>query len=413
MNKITTILISLFILLGCGTGKNINQTPELSLDKRELKVSLYPYIPNAESFYCRIEKLYEEKFPEIDLKVELNSLNYYDHEGKGIIESEADVYEIDAILLLDFIKRGKLQKLPAELIPNEQSLLSVSSIAKLNNDDWFGYPHWACGNFLYLKNNDSEAIKTSNLSDIERILSKNDDIQNSIFIDLKGTSTIGEHYFDALMDELGDYNQARKYVSVDNINKSVLNNLNRVIDVSYKDFGRNDNYHDNTGFYGRQFARNKGRIMVGYSELLYYLIDENIKSCSKEDSCINQGNLTIKEWYFSDKGSNPISWVDVLSIDSKLTGQKLKDASDFIHFMISDEIYKEALIPKWGEAPRYLLPTKKSLFKNEDILKEAPLYPNFYKIIQKAVSTTDDQLSPKLREIGRKLDKELLIENKR
>ncbi len=145
---------------------------------------------------------------------------------------------------------------------------------------------------------------------------------------------------------------------------------------------------------------------------MYYLIDENIKSCSQGDSCINQSDLVVKEWGFSDKKSNPISWVDVFSINSKLTGQKLKDASIFIEFMVSDNTYKTALIPNWGEAPRYLLPAKLSLFRNNEILKKAPLYSTFYDIIQKSVSNTDSQLSPKLREIGRKLDEELLIENK-
>ncbi len=255
------IALSFLLSIGCSKNREVKTSQQLET-KRELHVSLYPYIPNAESFYSKVEKLYESEYPEIDLILELNSWYYYDHEGKGIIESDADVFEIDAILLQDFIDRGKIQRLPDDVIPIEQNYLPASKVAKIK-DVWFGHPHWACGNFLYIKNNDKEALITSNLTEIEGILSKFDDINNNIIIDLKGKSTIGEQYFDALIDEFGDYNLIKQYISTDNINQTVLNNMNRVIDLSYKDFGRNDDYHDNTGFYARQFARNKGSFWLG------------------------------------------------------------------------------------------------------------------------------------------------------
>lgn len=403
MNRIIFYLI-IVLLCSCKTVEKSVIEKTIIESKRELIVSLYPYIPNADKFYNKVEREFESEFDDIDLKIKLNTWKYYDDiDGKGIIEEEADVYEIDAILLNDFISKGKIQPLSTLLNFDESLFLPASNVAKIG-DDWYGKPHWVCGNFQFSRTSDSEINSSSSFSEIEKIISQDISLKNSLFIDLKGTSTLGEHYFDSLMDEVKDYKKAKKYLSEYNIAPKIIDNINRAVRLCYNDYCRNDNYHDNTGFYSRQFARKKGRVLVGYSESLYYLIDENIRSCSKEDNCTNQEDLTVKEWYFSDNGNHLFNWVDVLSVSSKLKGQELDDAIKFINFFTSEKIYNLALIPEWGEAPRYLLPAERNYFVNKQILDKAPLYKDFYKIIQKSDSFTEDKLSPTLRRVSRKVD---------
>ncbi|MBK7233810.1 MAG: hypothetical protein IPH93_16505 [Saprospiraceae bacterium] len=74
-------------------------------NRRQLIVSLYPFIPNSDNFYRKIELEFEKQNHDIDLIVNLNA-DYYD-ESTGLISEEADVYELDCILLKDFVQKEK------------------------------------------------------------------------------------------------------------------------------------------------------------------------------------------------------------------------------------------------------------------------------------------------------------------
>ncbi|MEN7547350.1 hypothetical protein AAG747_05500 [Rapidithrix thailandica] len=377
--------------------------------RRDLIVSLYPYLPNTSDLYWKIETDFEQKFPEINLEVQLNSWYYYSQDSvkkRGINFDQADIYELDCVFLDEFISSGKIQKIPESINQNTTDYLPLASIAK-RNETWYGVPHWVCGNFMYYKVGDNEIENVSNLKDLDEVL-KNSSSKNGLLIDLKGKSTIGELYLDALFDEFGSYQRVKPFLSPDNINKTSVHNLNKLLALTADSLGRIDNYHDRLGYYAREFSKNEGRVYVGYAESSYYMITEQLQSCSFEDSCLVSENIKIGEWSMSNNGSNPIGWVDMFVIDSSVSGQKLDDAKSFIEFMMLDDTYKSILIPGWNESPRYILPAKSNLYSDSELIKNAPLYDQFYPIIKKAVPVTDLGLNYNLRAIGKKLDEELL-----
>jgi thiamine pyridinylase len=163
-------------------------------------------------------------------------------------------------------------------------------------------------------------------------------------------------------------------------------------------------------FYQKQFAKGKGRAFVGYSESLYYILFEIGNSCSDEDSCLKANQISITEFPISDNGSTPVGWVDAFALDSKLSGQKLGDARKFLQFMTSKEGYHLALIPDYGDSPRYLLPAYKQFFSDTLILKDAPYYQQLFPLSMRITSFTYLGASPYLRQTGKKLDKEFLVE---
>lgn len=376
--------------------------------RRQLKVSLYPYIPNPDNFYQKVETDFEKKYPDIDLIITQNA-NYYD-EATGIINDQADVYEVDCILLKDFIDRSKIQKLnpwPYMNSPVTDESYLLPAGRKILMETGYAFPHWICGNFLLYKAGDTPLGNIKKLSDLENVIGKNPSMKNGLLIDMKGKLTIGELYADALMDKYNNLDSVRKYAYLPNLNIPTVNNLNRVVDLTYSNWGRVDSYHDKTGFYAKQFAKNNGRALVGYSESLYYAIHETENACHNEEGCITP-IFDVAEVPFSDNGSHPLGWVDAFVIDAKADGIKVFDAGCFIFFMCTDDAMLHALIPDWGDAPRYLLPAQRQYYTRPEILKRAPLYAKFLPLVEKIQTVQGSGISPSLREIGKKLDKEYL-----
>lgn len=375
--------------------------------KRQLVVSLYPYVPDAADLYWKIETKFEEEHPDINLVITLNE-NYYSNEPKdgGILYSDADIYEIDSVFLEDFIAKNRIQPIPETIHQSENDYVKMASIAYKENR-WVGVPHWVCGNFLYSRRDDGAAAKITKLSDLEKLIPANPAIEDALIIDLKGKSTIGEMYLDSLYDEVKTTTNAAPYLTEGNLNQGVKRNLNRALKLTYSKFGRNEKYHDITGFYPRQFSRGNGRFYVGYSESMHYMLSESMNSCRDEEKCLDQSKIEIMDWPFSDEGSQPVGWVDLLTIDSRVTGQKLEDAVVFLEFMKKKDTYKKILIPSWGQAPRYLLPARSDVYTDSGVLKAAPHYEKLFNLLKNRIAFSEKDLNAKLREIGKKLDKEL------
>ena len=374
--------------------------------RRQLRVSMYPFIPNPDNFYRKVETEFEKMFPDVDLIITQNP-NYYD-DVAGLITEEADVYEIDCIMLKDFVAKGKIQKLPVPVVPSALLITDLVPAAKdIIVNSGYAFPHWVCSNFLISNAADAPMSNVKTLADLERVIGKNPTLKTGLLIDMKGKLTIGELYADALFDQYNNLDTVRKYATVNNLNMPTINNLNRIPDLTYTDWGRVDSYHDKAGFYQKQFAKGNGRALVGYSESLYFVVNEMINSCYNEEGCLTN-NLDINEVPFSDNGSNPLGWVDAFAVDAKATGDKLRDATGFLMFIMSNDMYLKALMPDWGDAPRYLLPVYRSMYANPALLNSAPYYKKLLPLVERITTISGDGISPALRQVGKKLDKEFL-----
>lgn len=379
---------------------------ESAVQPRSLRVSLYPYIPDAASAYLAIKQAFEARHPDVRLKISLNP-NYYDHEPDkgGILFEDADVYEFDSVFLMDFIKRRKIKPVGSSWWPGAESLLPFARTAASPNGVMWGMPHWVCGNFLVYKDGDTALESVKTLGDLERVIGPSPPATRSLLIDLKGKSTLGEMYLDALMDRYGSREVALSHTDPANIDQAAVSVMSRSLALAAPGFARDDDYHDTTGFYARQFARGYGRALVGYSEQLYHVLTESASSCRKNEGCLKHSEIRIAEWPIADEGSRPISWVDMFGISAKAHGKKQRDAENFIRFMMEPSTYKLFLIPGWGQAPRYLLPARDDLYRDPEILKGAPLYASFRERIDRATPITDVGLNERLRLIGKNLDK--------
>jgi thiamine pyridinylase len=369
---------------------------------------MYPYIPNPDNFYRKVETKFEQLNPEIDLIIRLNA-DYYD-ETAGIINEEADIYEIDCILMEDFVAKAKIQPVTNTSFigkkPVPLSLISISVDKKV-----YGLPHWVCGNFLFYDKNDAAMSNVSTLKGLENAIGANPTIKTGLLVDLKGKLTLGEMYADGLLDLYAGTPQAFNisvFCTVEKMDTTVVKNMCRLPKLTYSNWGRVDAYHDNAGFYPRQFAKGNGRALVGYSESLYNVVEEANYGCATEEKCFNPANIGVSTFVLADKVSMPVGWTDALALDAKLSGQKLADAENFLTFCVSDDTYKMALIPDYGQAPRYLLPAYRTYYYDAEVLKNAPIYSQLIPIVEKMIPVKGKGMSASLRAIGKKIDKEYL-----
>ena len=376
--------------------------------RRTLKVILYPFVPEKNSLFYVIEQEFEKAHPLIDLQYVDLASNYYDtNSANAITNTEADVYEVDSVFLVDLVKGGRLQPLPDRLIPINGQFVHVAEQASQYDGIWYGVPHWICTNFLFFQKGDSLRDARS-FADIEKMIGSHHNRGKGLLVDVKGKSTIGELYLDALIDNFGSLEKATPYLSKDTINQEAETTLERAVLLCDQGYCRDDDYHETTGFYARRFARNDGRALVGYSERLFYVLDERLNSCRKdgenEQECVDPKGVDFIELPLSASGSHPFAWVDTFAIAKTCNGQCLDDATAFLTFVTSKEQVKQSLLPAWHSAPRYLMPAHVALYNDNDLLKEAPLYSRMLSSLQKAIPVTGYQLNTKLREIGKELD---------
>jgi thiamine pyridinylase len=371
--------------------------------KRQLVVSMYPFIPAADEYYSQLEQAYEALYPNVDLVIKLNK-DYYDP-IKGMLKEEADVYELDCFFIKDFIAANKIKYLSHRSLVS-QNLMPIANIVYQNNK-LFAIPHWIRGNFLFYSVKDSSMRTANRLKSLESAIGSQPTDKNQLLVDLKDPLRISELYLDALLNEHGKIELIKKYCGIDNIDKITFGNLKRVSLLTYSNKST-EIFSDKNGFYERQFAKKKGRGLVGYSESLYYIIDEIIKAGSVKQTHLCSEEISVKNWNCSDKISSSMGSVIALALNSKLkNGDRFVDADNFISYCGSKVEYRRALKPKSGEAPRYLMPPYKPYYLDTSITNYAPLYKVLYPLALRLSTFAQQGMVPKLRAVGNKINKNL------
>lgn len=382
--------------------------------RRRLRVVLYPYIPAKHEFFNMVEHAFECAEPQVDLEIIDLTDSYYDTENpKGLKAEKADIYEIDSIFLQDFVQGGRIQELPKDLMPAVGEYLTNAEKRVEFAGKLYGVPHWVCGNFLYHRSGDDAISSARNLGELERALKKEGpknaapNSGHGLFIDLKGKTTLGELYLDSEFDRHELWSLVQQHLPIEALDSETEKDLGRAMRLCEVGYCRSDEYHDKTGFYARQFARNRARALVGYSEQLFYLLSESQQSCLASERCLTDMDISVKELALADRGSHPISWVDMLTIDKECKGQCKEDASKFIRFVNSEEVLLKVLTPTPEHPSRYLLPAKRSMYGVNELIQKAPLLPRFKELIEKTEVPTGTQLAEQLQNIGKQLNARL------
>ena len=415
--KSKTFLIFILCIFVSGILSRISFASE----RRELRIALYPYIPLKAEMYWKLEQEFESKFKEIDLVFLDLSWYYYNSEKDGSLfgvlkEGLADVVEVDTVFLQDLVDANLLKEIQDEYLQKNE-YLEVAHKSSILGGQVYGIPHWVCGNFIFFRKDDPERARfesIDSLSDLQKIIGSPVDKSQSILIDLRGKSTLGEKYLDSLLDTYQTADATLKRIDSDNLDPIVINSLNRLFSLSPGGLSDSDIHHEYGQLYAKEFARRNARVLVGYSERMHFVVDECIhgipEGCPTTSSYVKEkgeftfgiGDVDVVPAALSPKGSKMLAWVDVLSIRNDCDETTTNDALSFIEFFSSVEFTSSVLKPEWGVAPRYLLPAKIKVYDN--LSEDIPLYRRFKEIMQDAISLTGANLNAKLRSIGKKIE---------
>jgi len=420
LRRITLFIPALLGLLGAVDVGGHDQP------RRVLRAALYPYVPDDASLYWSLEREFEAANPETDLQLVNLGANYYGGELlDALTTGRVDVAEIDTVFLQDLIDRKLIAEIPPELHWEDGVYLSVAAGAATQGGKIWGVPHWVCGNFLFFRSDDPEASRfrhIDSLDDLEQALGRVASSRQGLGVDLRGKSTLGEKYLDALLDEYQDPAKALKHVDPASPDKAALRALDRLFWLCPGGFCDSDKHHEFGQFYGRQFSRLRSRVLVGYSEQLWAVVDEYLHGVPDGEGAV--GRISF-EWNnalnayepvgardidavalpLSDRGSQMLAWVDVLALRSQLPEETRADAIALIRLASSEEFNLGSLVPAYGSAPRYLLPARASIYRNSRVLRAAPLYATFESIMRNAAAVTGSGLNDKLRAIGKEIEK--------
>lgn len=359
-----------------------------------LKVALYPYVPDRQTLFYVIEEMFEAENPGVNLELVDDENLLWDYYSGGLQKTEADVYEVDTILLADLIRAGKIS--PTDIPIDGNLPEAVTAVTR--GDKIYGVPHWVCGNFLFYRKGDSEIESAKTWAELAETLSKR---KESLFIDFKGKSTLGEWYLTALSEIHGFKKAQEMALNSEELDKSVLDKLKEVLQSCPAGYCRSDDLHDIAGYYARSFIAGHASAYVGYSESIHYGIQYALDNCTETSSCIPIGNIAVRSLpkMVESSATAGVGWVDALTIDANIDPQKKELAKQFIEFLVSERAYKAILEPEWGKSPMYLLPAKDNV-----VIKDAPLYKAFYAAHIGRETGTKEGLNDRLRGFGKKLD---------
>jgi thiamine pyridinylase len=422
---LTTLCILVFTFTTLGPFSTIAASKQ-TLSRRPLRVALYPFVPQKAEMYWKLEREFEELNKEIDIQYVDLGADYYDGDLVNALKTKkADVVEIDTVFLRDLVDQKLIQEMPSEVLFPQDTYLPMAISASTVDGKVYGIPHWICGNFLFFRKDDPEKgrfEKVNTLNGLERILGRPFSPEQGLLVDLQGKSTLGEKYMDAVLDIYQSPEEALKHVSSAAPDPNAIRSLDRLFALCPGGLCDSEKHHQSDQYYAKQFAHRKARALIGYSERMYYVVDEFINGLREDESgvgsisfvwndatkaydIIGLNDVDVVSAPLADSGSKMLAWVDILSLRSGLDEQTRKDANELIKFFNSEKFNTELLMPSYGSAPRYLLPARNSIYTNHTLLQAAPLYNRFFEIMKQSVSLTGPNLNGNLRDIGKGIQK--------
>lgn len=365
-----------------------------------LRVALYPYVPQGDSLFYQLEAAFEASHPNVNVELvthytdangESQSLGWYYYSGPdedpvpGILRTDADVIEVDSVLLSEMVEARRLQ--PVTLPSHADWIPGAVAATALDGVQWT-VPHWVCGNFLFYEAGDDAIAGAKDWAGLV------DAADAGIMMDMKGTSTLGEWYLTAL-DKSGD--DALAALGQDGLDPAVTQYLESLLSACPAGLCRSDTLHDTVGIYGRLFMRGSGDAYIGYSESLNATIAEATQSCIPQSGCREESEIAVRALPPPDGEGPSVGWVDGLGVAAGLSGRKRALANEFIAFAVTWAAYESVLNPPWGTPPRYLLPARSGWDR---------LSPSMYPLLESAFG--DRQFysdgNSLLREKGRAVD---------
>ncbi len=346
----------------------------------QLRVSLYPWIPDPESFLAWIESDFESKNPDIDLVVRALKKSYdWEPEYVADLAYEPDktvaaltdpssddhqhLVEIDTLILGSLAQSGAI--VPFD-VPGAGFLPQANESVRWSGRR-LGVPHWVCGNFVISE--DPAVRNAGNVEELIATLAAAGTDRVDLSGDLGGSWGAIATYLDAFRDTYpgGDMKAALLHTELD---PHVADHLQSLRSACIKN-GINYCGEDAVDL----FATGGVDALVGFSERLNPIF----RHPGRTVGTLHIASVTL------GGGDNPTAFVDALVKSPECTGRCRQAAQRFAAYYVSDETFEVSLmsLDTTSGVPRYLLPSTMSAF-DHGLVGQDRLYRQLKQEIRRA-----------------------------
>jgi thiamine pyridinylase len=228
---------------------------------------------------------------------------------------------------------------------------------------------------LFYREGDKEVEFAQSLTDLYKVIGNTSDslekpeVNKGMLINLRSGTDCACLYLDAVMDSTRTYSSSPVMPAANSLDKEGLGNLSLLRKMA----GRNLGLHKESTAQPdrpRWFADGLGRVMVGYSERLYFMPKEAHRKVRARAMPMAQTNAVN------------LFFVDLLAVNPLVRGERRKLALQFINLCTSAETVKACLMPSAEDKQsQYLLPVRKRVIDDKELVKVAPLYKDLRAVL--------------------------------
>lgn len=347
-------------LITASTFNTLESSQSARNNRFQLRVSLYPWVPEAESLVQWIETDFESKNSGIDLVIRPLEKSYdWKPEYVGDLAYEIDkavaalttkgedsqhLVEVDTMILGALAKRGAVA--PFGLAnPN---FLAAATEAVTWKGKTYGVPHWTCGYFVI---SEASSIRgADNVNEFLLSLKSANTKRVDLVGDLDGSWDSVMVYLDAFRDTY-PFRSLEKALSQTELDSAAVASLRATGTACSKD-GKSLCGSDGVDL----FATGGADALVGYSERLNPILAHPKRKVSK----LYIASATL------GGGDKPTLFTDALVMSPSCSNRQCQEAARrFASYYVSDKVFEVVLMSLdvgASATPRYLLPSTKTAF---------------------------------------------------
>lgn len=333
---------------------------------QSLNVAIYPYLPRPQQFKDQLTQAWNNLQTGV-------ALNYVDYDCYSSDPPDSlDVFVFDGMYYSYFMSQNYLMQIPISSVNDWTGFMNYAwSAVRTSNTTVNALPYLGCSNVYFYRKSDwaLSQLRANGIDSLYALLGNSTDPQNpqppprqGLLIDYSGSTTDATLYVMAQMNLNNNYSSNPVLPPLSQIDYNAINHLREytnmagVAQASYQDPGtQRINW----------FTQGYGRSLVGITENLCSFPPAYLDSVSFRILPTADTWLPITEEFF----------VDMASINSKLTSDKYPYALQLLNLMTSYNVMYASMVPTTaGQNPQFLIPVRGRVLA--DLMNVHPLYVN-------------------------------------
>lgn len=355
------IIIFVILALIIFQRKNIREAEDITL-----RASLYPVVPDMESYENAVIGRWKAEHPDINLEL----VDWYCY-GEDLPD-DLDVFVFDGIFLSEYLEKGYLLPIPEEAVRDKEDFVPFAIDGLRENGEFCAVPQFLCTSLLYTRKDDTEL---ADVSDIVTLYEKIGDRKTQteipedkegLLIDMSGGTTKVTMYLDAQIDQNDEYTEYADLPVQGTFSEEVLDLLRMLVKMGGEAQVKYEPENGELYVRSKWFSEGKGRAYIGFSEEM-----------SEMGEYVNA--IDFRTFSYSEKAGVPLFSVDLAGVNAKISDEKKELAYELVDLITGEETMTEIVNPDGSGSPQYLFPARIHIY---DLLGESlPVYGRLKPIV--------------------------------